>query len=200
MKGLNYVLFLSVLLASCQSDDISDNQSHDDLHEQYALEHRSSGIDTYEDNIDEIEYRSNLEVSASMTNDIKSALHSMVNYVEWQEAIDSYGVLRWNWSYLNAHNQDFYYVTTPIFMEDRVTAFLRYYHYEDHYHFEFVSFNQLRTITNNFKEIPDEEKYIHYLSTFTRLQFLSNGIAKLEVNEFLKDYSINISEDGMEWS
>jgi len=194
------LLLLLLILSSCNKDEnyIESDivNEHDHQHQEYALSHKSLSMNSYLSDIpeDEIE-RSDMEVPTELLVDIKNALVNLENYMEWSNAIQINGDIRWNWSLLNVNIENDYYVILPIFENTRMTAMLRYIHIEDHFHFELVTLNEIREITNNYSDIPQEEKYVNYLSIFQRLQLLSDGLIYEKANRLIEDYITNLPKD-----
>jgi len=197
MKNIKFLLVCFVLFYSCQKDNIEQNSElhNNDLHSQHVLESRSIDLNHYIGDIEEYYKVTNVEVPVTLLSDIKNSLFDLSDYSDYEQVISSYGTLRWNWSSLNGHSQDFYYVTIPIFQDEKIRAFLRYYHIDNHFHFELVSLNEIRQYTNNYTDMPSDEKYVEYLSSYQRSQYLSNGLVNTRINNFLKDFYYNLPPD-----
>ena len=197
MKNIKFLLVCFVLLFSCQKETLhqSNNLNRDDAHSQYALESRSSDLNHYIVNINDFDQKTDIEVPIALLVDINNGLTNLSNWDELEPAIAAYGDIRWNWSSLNVTSNDFYRVIIPVFNDKKVTALIQYSHVNDHFHFDIVTYSQVRAVTENWSKFDIEENYIPFIYDFNYLQYLSDGIIKVKLNDWIVSYIESLPED-----
>ena len=187
---LVFPLFVILLfsMASCNKDEGIDHtiqHEHQSEHEEmyYSLEDYNY---IYREN--------NLVAPQALLDDIAELL--IESNQKWIEPNDN-GILNWSLSSLDYTNDHQYTITVPLIEQSSLTGLLAFINHGGHYHFDFISIDDLNVATDSFGGTIGEGSLKFFsLKYHLYASLLGIDISK-NLNEFANNYENLVDVDGL---